>query len=249
MSILELQNINNVRNNSLSPIGKGLGQGHFAPPANETFGGFKYGPKELPAILRTTKTDRTGPRGTEIDYNSADDGSYGPDIGSRLPDANNVGDDSTKSVLGGMATFLASDEPGDWAEMGTRMKTSFTTGSQMASLQNAGVGIDGAPIASGGQFHGYQADTQYGIANWNAEGGLNDIAPPVGEIGQDGSVRDQVAKFKKDGMEDGGSMLTYAMTHWIENNTRRGEEEIRAPKANIDQTGLRSIAAFKIPAA
>jgi len=162
MSILESQNITNGLRAD-DPIGgaweKNLGHGHFAPLANETFGGFKYGPKELPAILRTTTTDRTGPRGLLID--DGGDGPYGPDIGARLADASNVGDATIKSVLGGMATFLGGDGPQVWAQMGTRMRTSFTTGSQMASLRNTGAGI-GGPVASGGGFLGYQFDDQYG---------------------------------------------------------------------------------------
>ena len=68
------------------------------------------------------------------------------------------------------------------------MKTSFTTGSQLASLQNA---VD--HVASGGQFHGYQEDTQYGISNWNAEGtGVTDIVPIEGDatldIGKGGGI-------------------------------------------------------------
>ena len=85
MAILEFQNINTASQlGGKSAWKKNLGYDHYEEPANDTFGGFKYGPPALPAIKRTIAASRTGPRGVLIQNGSSNPGSYGPDIGARF---------------------------------------------------------------------------------------------------------------------------------------------------------------------
>ena len=166
MSILAQQNIvNGVEGNDKWSANLGAQSRDRQEPHNY-FTGYSYRPAGVSVIPANDTATRVGPKGTPI-ANQGD--SYGPPGFNRLSDSD--ADPATiPSLLTGFAYMMgARVNVGEWGRSGSsqRLKNTITSGDQMRSLWNSTVGVNNVPVASGGQFAGYQHNHQYGITNWN----------------------------------------------------------------------------------
>ena len=110
-----------------------------------------------------------------------------------------------------------------------RMRQTFTSGDQMRSLWNAEVGVNGTPVASGGQFAGYQNDHRYGISNWLS----------ADEV-QVGNQRTATWDDSFKSMDTAESMADIVVAGVDTITEDEGQETVR-PVIDITATGLRAI--------
>jgi len=171
------------------------------PPEWETpslgFGGYTYAATpELQGIFNTTPPDeRTGPRDTEESKLTAGMGTQYGAHGRRLgPEA--------KTILGEMAEMINPSEDGTepvWNDTGggKKMGHTFMSSGSLRSLNDATETVGQGPNASGGAVAGYDANNNYGISNWLAEGGAGNAAveaedamPGEGNLGVEASNKE-----------------------------------------------------------
>jgi len=194
-SILEDQNINDF-NKSDDKWAGNLGQSWAQNKAADAgWGGYHYYPTGLQNINVGDGGNPQGPRDYWINAGNKEEGQYGPVGFARAVNPDNK-HSTPASLLGAFAHMMARGHEWGSHVRAQRMFNTFASGTQMRSLRDATIGVNGNAVSSGGATAGYESDTQYGITNWNS-----------------------------------------AETKIVGGTT----EEINAPLASIDKTGIRSL--------
>ena len=142
-----------------------------ANAAGKGFGGFTYAGDNAFRDWATTIAKRTGPiDDVEMDQ-GAGDLTYGPKAFSRLAESETTVLTNIAEGIGQPNTLSGGGK--DWSTEGdgAEMKTTFTSGDQMRSMQIKTLMANGRPVASGGAFLGYTDRQPYRIINWENESG------------------------------------------------------------------------------
>jgi hypothetical protein len=229
-----------VRSLGRAPRGEGdSAEAGSSNHAGNGFGGFAYSPEGLARIILGVKW-KTGPQGKTINSSFAES-QYGPrDFNILGPDDHDgigsgwyaggeyeSGTDGPRysSILSSFAFMIG--KGGQWgtSNIAQNMKQTFTSGEQMKSLWNAEAGVNGTPIASGGQFEGYQASRPYKLSTYAHGFTLADFFQLAERF-------EELTKKQQTELQDMASSGKLARPTW--------EKEISMPAANVN-TGIRNI--------
>ena len=239
MSILEQQNIIGANFNEEDPANPTdrrmrAALGGSYSPSEPGWGGFSYHPRHLTSLIGAMK-GQIGGESPTMNYgmqrinDGAEETRYGPDEYASLSN-------SSLTVLGAFADMIGNNGS-VWStgDVGQAMKTTFTSGEQMRSLWNSEVGVNGTPVASGGQFSGYQDNHRYGISNWNAS--ETHVTEQVMQ-NREATQEEKQKAFTDEGRE---AMQALDQSGVDEEVTAIGKLETTYPMVDITATGIRAI--------
>ena len=228
MSILAQQNImNGVEGNDAWAANLGKEHHHPSPVG---FAGYNYSPAGLQEQFGIDVNTRVGAASRRIQNDDESSAGYGPGF-NRLAD--HESGNTVSSLLTSLAHMVAGNEP-NWGNAAAKLRHTFTSGEQMRSLWNAEVGVNGTPVASGGQFAGYQNDHRYGINNWTSTD-QTEVGYMVTFFDSQRDIDKEERRANLTGEDfDASNIRTPGE---FEN---QGQETVR-PKIDITATGIRAI--------